>query len=97
MVIAMRDAQIAFEEVVIHDTRLEQLVMDYVTARCAVREPAKLYRRLHKQLKKDLGEKARGKRLRLGNFIVTGTPIEGGDIEIPAWQSVRLKVEAALL
>lgn len=88
-----QDRQQAFEEVVIHDSHLEALCEEYVEAKKEAAEKNKPYRRLHKQIKQELGPRAKDKRLRIGPFVVTGTAIEGGDIEIPPWESVRLKVE----
>jgi len=88
-----QDRQQAFEEVVIHDSHLEALCEQYVESRQEAMKAMKPYRRLHKQLKEELGPRAKDKRLRIGPYVVTGTAIEGGDIEIPPWKSVRLRVE----
>ena len=91
------DRQQAFEEILIPDPdgSLEVFLEQYLRLKTAAALTNKPYRRAHKELKKRFAEKALDKRLRIGAYVIMGLPIEGGDMEIPAWKSVRLKVEQA--
>ena len=89
------DRQQAFEETVIHDDEQEEFLGRYLNLKTAAGLANKPYRRAHKELKVWVAEHAKNKRVRVGRFIVTGIPIEGGGIDIPEWRSVRPKVEQA--
>lgn len=100
MVTATRDRQRAFQETEVHDDQLEALAREHLEAQQVAREPSKRYRRAKKDLKaalqeNGLMERIVEERVRVGEFVITGTPIEGGPTDIPEWKSVRVRVEAA--
>lgn len=102
MVTATRDRQRAFQETEVHDDGLTAIVGEYFEARELAREPGKRFRKAKKGLKQaieenGLTERVLKERVRIGEYIVTGTPAEGGPTDIPEWKSIRLKVEKRLL
>lgn len=102
MVTATKQPQRAFVETEVNDPALEDIARRFYDWREAAREPSRNLRKAKKELKEAIAEKGLqdrvlNDRVRVGEYVISGSPMEGGPTEIPEWKSIRLKVERTLL
>ena len=96
---ATRDRQRAFQETVLENPELEGLCEQYAESKATAAPANRKYRKAKKGLDKKMAELDLGKRLldgervRVGEYVIEGKPIEGGPTNIPEWSSIRYKVE----
>ncbi|MCJ7510014.1 MAG: hypothetical protein MUP14_03900, partial [Dehalococcoidia bacterium] len=91
MVSATKRPQRAFQEGEVQDPGLEAVLGDYFDAQEEAKEPTRRLRMSKKALKQMVLDKGLldrlldGGELRVGPYVLSAMPLEGGPTEIPEW------------
>jgi len=84
------DPQTGLWDEVIEDLQLEWLVDEYLR----LREEAREFRVIQRELKRLFRHLQPGRRYRIGRVVVEPRLISGGGFEVPAWTTKTYKLEA---